>query len=54
LWAELELERAESFLKQRCDRKREFRAKTLEMNERSRRKWMVQKGKAAMLNFDDK
>ena len=51
---ELELERAETFLKQRFDRKREFRAKTLEMNERNRRKWLVQKGKEHMLNFDDK
>lgn len=39
--AELELERAESFLKQRMDRKRDYRAKTLEITEKRRRKWLV-------------
>lgn len=50
----VELDRAESFLEQRFARKREYRAKTLEIAEKRRRKWMVQKGKAQFLDFDDK
>ena len=50
---ELELERAESFLKQRFDRKREYRQKTLEITEGKRRKWLIQQGKGHMLDFQD-
>ena len=48
---ELELEKAENFLENRLNRKREYRAKTLELAEIRRRKWLVQKGKKDMLDF---
>lgn len=39
--SELELENAENLLQSRIDRKKDYRAKTLEIAERRRRKWMV-------------
>ena len=50
---EVELDRAESFLSQRYARKRDYRAKTLEIAEKRRRRWMVQKGKSKFLDFSD-
>lgn len=40
-------------MRERYARKKEFRAKTLEIAEKRRRKWMVQQGKAYMLDFQD-
>ncbi len=37
----MELEKAESFLQDRIERKKEFHAKQLEITEKRTRKWMV-------------
>jgi hypothetical protein len=39
---EMELEKAEGFLAQRIERKKEFYQKQLEITEKRTRKWMVQ------------
>ena len=40
-------------MKQRVERKKAYNSKTLEIAERKRRKWLVQKGKGHMLDFND-
>ena len=44
---------AENSLRYNQKRKRDYRAKTLEMTERSKRKWLVSKGKSHVLDFSD-
>ena len=50
---ELELEKAEEFLKVRRKRKGEYYGKHLKLIEKNTRKWMVQKGKGGLLDFQD-
>ena len=48
-----ELEEAESYLETRFEKRKEYFAKTLLIDEKRRRKWLCKQGKGHMLDFGD-
>ena len=50
---ELELELAESQLASRMSRKKEYKAKVIEITQANERKWLLKQGKGDCLDFKD-
>ena len=48
---ELELELAESQLASRMSRKKEYKAKVIEITQANERKWLLKQGKGDLLDF---